>query len=373
MGIRIQGLVSVAKRLEERLRAGIPPDERDGFLGSARDAVEQVEDILELHQEEEADLPAPSRNALVRLRRVARMAPQTLPLPDTDRPPPVKRVRLGGVVGDLNYLVQEMEGGGPGRSVRPQAECVRATRRRQHRNRLRRRRQPARRAAAALTQRVRHAAVARRAGQHAPYRDQVNAALDAWGTVVNRPVGDGLGSVHFRPGRSGWRRRASDNGAEWRLGVGYLAAKPAEFEAFGRWALGTREERAPAKQVLDELQRSREFGELELEFQFLVDPSPFRAKGQAHDLDALFAKLDQTLLHGSIEKPRLHWDTQTSVRVFGRFIESMDLVRPQPRPGRRPHSVVRGRSGALPRASAQAARVGVRERPAPHPYAGVSR
>jgi hypothetical protein len=324
---RIQGLVRTARRAQEALRDGVAPAERGPFLAWVRDAVRWADEFLREEGVDERSFAAPSRNALAVLRRVAALSPSSLPEPDPSRP--VRgALRLRNAVALLEGILGGLDDG------------------RADAGRLDRLQEGARRRAASIAEvcaasgatpaslpaRSRSAWALLRWLSERPNLERYAAgvALAVRALEAEAEVAGGGEPCEARARFVATRRlftiRRRGARFEWRLSLGFLAAGEDDFAAAAARAL--RRSRVPPEALrrLHALADSEDFGSVPIEVEALADPRPFRPRGRVRDLDALFERLDARFFRGSLPRPRLHWAPTLSVRCFGFFVASRDLV-----------------------------------------------
>ncbi len=329
-GMRIVGLVREAKRAQEALALGVPVAARAAFLAGVRRTVVTVEGLLAEDGMPERDLPSPSRSALLALRRIAALSPDAIPEPVPGGAPggPVVRPGVKNVVGTLDRCLRALSGGSDDpktlEMVRMQAElCA-------HGVDLVCRDQGA--DPSALPDRSRRAYamskwlsvrenVALYAAQVRTFARVAPAARRAAGLPDAPRI-----LARFEPGRIlyRWRRRADAD--EWQLGVGFLAAGEGDLADLALRACLKPSAPQDVEARLAAFVQSEDFAAVATELDLLADARPRRARGRAHDLDALFDRLDARFFHGSLARPRLHWAPTLSRRQFGCFVRSLDLV-----------------------------------------------
>lgn len=325
--MRISGLVRVARAAEDRLRAGVPAREREAFLTSVRERLDEAHHLLERHAAGPEDLPHPSRTALASLQRIACLSEEDVAASGAghDRPAPV---RVRNVVTSLTYCQQQLALGAtpPHRveDVRIAAEMAA--------DGIGAACEAIGSAPAGLPARSRisYAMLCwlSEADHAARYAEQVDVALASLAAGLpeaerdrDRPV-----EVAFAPGRLLHRVSRVPAGTAWRVSAGFLGASGEAFRDLAHVARQRKHARPDVRERHEAFTRSEAFQRVPLELEWLADPQPFRPRGRAHDLDTLFNALDRHLLRGRVERPNLHWWSTLSRRVFGFHLPSRDLV-----------------------------------------------
>jgi len=104
-GVRISGLVSIARQSRERLAVGISPAEVERFRAWIRGSVEQTEAICKKHKIRPKDLPAPSYKAY---RFLKELDLDDLPERQGPIPKAARTIRISGIVSTQNNINDRM-------------------------------------------------------------------------------------------------------------------------------------------------------------------------------------------------------------------------------------------------------------------------
>lgn len=325
--MRISGLVRVARTAEARLRAGVPPQDRDGFLATVRRHLAEVHGLLVHHGARPEDLPKPSRTALASLQRISALSPREIPEPAPERGH-ARPVRVRNVVRSLQVCEDLLARGAASaervQEARDLAEVAS--------DGIRQACERADSSPAGLPLRSRNAYAMLRwlaEEDHAAlYAAQVDEALR--GLTAGLPEAERASHaavrVAFAAGRLLYKAARRPDGIAWRLSTGFLAAGGEEFQDLATVARFRKRTPRAIRERHDAFARSEAFTRVPLELEWLADPQPFRAQGRAYDLDRFYEALDRSLLRGRIERPHLHWWTTLSRRTFGFHLPSRDLV-----------------------------------------------
>lgn len=340
VGFKISGVVRAARRAHERVRQGIPADERAAFLSRLATTVAHVEALCAKNGATPRDLPAPSRRALADLQALARLAPGALPAP-RDGVQTRRSLAISNVVSTLDWTLEHlsevrMEGLGVS-DEEEESDVAHAL-------------SSARRCVEAVERICREkgaspAALPARTGAAyaflrwlldednlALYLDRRDAAASAFATALHanrdtHPRWWGLRpSVSFRPGRSAYRLKPVDGALDCRLGVGWLGAGDDDLTTLA--IVTVQRGDAPSEQV--EAHRafldSEDFGALHHELDAYRDGKSHQPQGRVRNLEVLFDRLNARFFRGSLVRPRLSWHAGASLGRFGCYLASRDHV-----------------------------------------------
>ncbi len=327
VGVGIRGLVRAARRATEDLRAGLTDVERPAFLERLGRDLRFVDEFLADEGMREADLPAPSRRAVEILRGISALPLSELPA----RPEGVERVksvRLAGAEGVLGGLLESLERG----NHAPELLARLRTRAGEAADTMEAACGAAGGTIATLTERSRRPIAMLRWLAAPGNLDRYAAAVTSAVRVLPRGLAAaGLYTpaetrVRFEPGPRVWTVSRSPGTYRWRLSPGFVAADEGDLEALPPVAALRRRAPESAQDRIHALLESEDFLATVAEIERIVAPRASRARGRAHDLDALFDRLDATYFHGSIERPRLEWAPTLSRERFGFYLSMHDVV-----------------------------------------------
>ncbi|MCU0723776.1 MAG: hypothetical protein MUC63_09220, partial [Planctomycetes bacterium] len=326
-GIRVAGLVRAARELQEELAAGVPAGDRESFLSRARARVEEGEAALRGLGATPSRLPAPSRNALAALRRIAAATPETIPEPAPGAAPP-RRIRVEGVERALRAALRGLGGpGGAGGSLGRVREGIQSSADKVRRACARRGADPG-----GLPPRARRAfgmlSWLSAPGNLDRYADRVAEALPPIASVSRArwPDSARTANVAFEPGRHLYKVRHDAGAHLWTLSLGFLAAGPGDFEDLAavirRRGRASREAAARHRAFV----RSPAFRDVEREILGPLEDARGGPRGRAWDLEDLFLRVNGRCFGGALPRPRLVWSPSVARRTFGTYEAAADRV-----------------------------------------------
>ena len=327
VGFGISGLVRTARRATETLRVGLTQAERPVFVERLQRDLRWIDDLLEDEGRTEADLPAPSRRAFEALRRIAELPASALPTRPEGSVRP-KQIVLRGAEGILDCFLKGLERGD---APPDQIEATR-TRVRASADQM----EDACRAAGgeidALTDRSRRAYASMRwlasEGNFDRYVEAVARAVRTlpMGLAVAGGAAPSQHLVRFESGRSLWKSKQSKSLCQWRLSPGFIAADDADFTALAQVTSLRSSAPGSARERIHALENSEDFLATVAEIDRILVPKAPLTRGRAHDLEALFDRLDSTYFRGSIARPRMEWAPTLSRHRFGYFVAMHDVI-----------------------------------------------
>jgi hypothetical protein len=316
MGLQIRGLVRAARSAQDRLRRGIAPEDRDGFLGEVREHLRVVRQICDDHDARLEDLPAPSRRALVVLDGIVATAPGDLPLPgDASAPEPPVRVR--GVVRTLDRVRAML-------AARPEGPAsVEA----------------ARRAALACVEHV-HALCAEqdatpaglpprtgpafgmlawlgRPGHADLYARQHDLLVGLLGPRLREARPATVLQVAFTPGGSIYRFTRRGRLARLCATAALIAAPEDGLATLVRVVVGGGARTSPERAALEAVVHAPAAVALREEIRRAWQGGEEHARGRAYDLGVLFDRLNARFFDGALARPRMEWRAWLSSTRFG--------------------------------------------------------
>ena len=325
--VRIKGLVRFFNYVQERLQNGLPPGELLRFREQVRDVVRQVEEICRQHRTTPATLPGPSRNAYAFLKNL-----DLDHLPSRQRPAPARpagrrEIRLSNVRKMTDYLADKM--------WQNAGELAMSSRARE------RQRQELEQEAEGIE------AVCRR--NHLPLEalSGTGRQLYCWvkflcspenllqhvGTLqrvkdlLQRPDLAGVRvpvTLHLINLQSIYRSRMFHDRLILKCSEGFLAAGDAVWLALFGAIMGSR--RRGGKALLSEFVNSEEFSGILFEMESVLDPPEGQTRGQAHDLEDSFQRVNRAYFQGRMPRPLLKWNQSPTVRKMGHYQPARDTV-----------------------------------------------
>jgi predicted metal-dependent hydrolase len=121
-----------------------------------------------------------------------------------------------------------------------------------------------------------------------------------------------------------WRKNQYNNALLLRVNEGFLTADQEVWEALIGTALYQRNRDHDHK--VRDFGESEEFSEVIFELETFAGLSTTTARGQHHDLEESFHRVNDTYFQGSISKPNLAWSRTQTVQTFGHYQAGRDMV-----------------------------------------------
>jgi hypothetical protein len=323
MTLRIKGLVGIARRVQDRLQAGIEASERAAFLDYVQRHIQTVDAICARHGVTPQDLPAPSKRAYEALTRIRNTRPEDLPPPRPDGAA-VKPIRITRIVAKLKAVLADLGDAEPMRPV----ETRRATHDfiSQVRSICAGRGTtpaglPARSGMAfgMLCWLAEAGNAERYAETHGQARELLLPILRA-----RRPGNDTL--ITMEPGRHLYGVSARGQLTHCKLSVSFLAADRAALQDLAAVIADRRAVAAEVRERHLQFIESEEAVAMQWAMETHWQGERDRSRGTAYDLGGLFAKLNATYFEGRMKRPLLEWRPSLSRTRFGFYVGVADRV-----------------------------------------------
>lgn len=287
--------------------------------------VRQVEEICRQHRTTPAALPGPSRNAYAFLKNL-----DLEQLPSRQRPPrpaALREIRLNNVRKMTDYLAERMWQNAGELAMSSRARDLQ--------------RQDLQREAEAIE------TVCRRNGLPPEALSGTGRQLYCWvkflcapdnllqhvGTLqqvkdlLQRPDLAGVRvpvTLHLVNLQSIYRSRMFPDHLLLKCNEGFLAAGDAVWLALFNAIIGSR--RRGGKTLLSEFVNSEAFSGILFEMESLLDPPEGQTRGQAHDLEDSFQRVNRAYFQGQMPRPLLKWNQSPTVRKMGHYQPARDTV-----------------------------------------------
>ncbi len=324
--LRIRGIVRVAQHVRNRLRVGLTPGEIEPFRQFVARQVEAIEGILAGHGCAPSDLPPPSRKAYEFLKGVDL---DNLPAARGEAPTPSGRtLGLKHIAGNERAVLHEMSGLASGAAPAAGRERLRGTIER----------------LVAAVERVcatNHATPAdltppsRRVysflkflAAEANFDAHLEATRRAWrlAEAARRegPPDTPAATVEFTNMAGLAQRKTRREGVVIRLSEGFIRADDEVLAGLIRAMLFGR------GRALDRLVRDfaagEDFCDVLLELDLAAEVMAEDGRGECHDLDRLFDRVNGEYFGGCLSRPRLAWTRRLTHRKFGHYECARDRV-----------------------------------------------
>ncbi|MHC4599173.1 MAG: hypothetical protein ACYS47_09220 [Planctomycetota bacterium] len=321
-GVRIQGLVREARDARERLVRGLPLHARGAFLDHVRGVVDRARAICKEAGSTVRSLPAPSRNALAALRKIASLSPEAIPPPRD--PDAAKPIRVRGVEGALRRSLDAVAIGPPSdtaglfdriaENVRGAEEACRT----------------ADSTPAGLPRRSRRAFAMLKWLSHRSHFDRYLRQAETARTELAGAARGGRAvdriELRFLAGDFIYQVKREETVHAWRLGLGFLEAGPEDFRDLARVVRAGKRAPKEVRERYDRFVHAPEFCRLDRVLDSLVEGTRYVPRGRAFDLEVLFRSLNERFFESALEKPSLHWGSTASRTLFAHYTEWLDLV-----------------------------------------------
>lgn len=312
--------------VRNQMRIGIPAEDAEAFRERVREAVQTVENICRAHGTTPQALPTPSRRAYTYLKELDLTQ---LPKPSGERIVPQGSVQVTGIVATVDYYHQVFSdfvraSPGPYRTddahIDNWCQDLSATT-----EAISRICEEDGGSPAALPIRSRRGyqwlsflSQPERLAQHL---DALSAFYQAGWRYVAKPeleVQIEFSSALYKTKVSGPLHRVS-------VHEGFIAAPKPILAALMRCALH-RTDAAKAREQMKAYSLSPPFIELRAALEGETDPPVGSAKGQFHDLDAAFDRVNRAYFGGKAGRPQLLWSRRPSQRKLGHYDLTQDAV-----------------------------------------------
>lgn len=316
--VTISGLVRISNQVRNRLQVGLHPDEIEPFRAYVRKIVSQVEEICSSHGKKPSDLPTPSRLAYSFLKDLDL---DRLPLNRETMPSVVKLknvVKIGEQVAEriwtrLDSLLTSSEA-----KERLRKDLLKHTSHIEHLC------QQQSQTAAALEYPSRQIYCWLK---YLTFDENLNAHLLALSQAQKLILKHTLQTrlhIHLISMKALWRKRVYSNVTLLKVNQGFLKAGSDVWNAIIENSL--LQSTAENSQVIQEFTLSEEFSNLLFELESLAAPPKPLTRGQTHDLEESFMRVNQMYFNGQMARPVLTWNKTLTVSKFGHYQASRDTV-----------------------------------------------
>lgn len=334
--MRIRGLVKASNRVREQLKIGIPSHEISAFRQYVEGTIQATDQICAQARIKPSQLPVPSRNAYRFLKGVNL---NRLPIVESDgnnqsSPKGKLEISIQGIRSQLQYfqdriadlspddtdaenkLKQKLgerttqieqlctaQGATPG-NLTPQSQQIYGWMKfLQQEDHLHLHAHAARQTKARVEQILANPLPGRKAQQF--------KALEHL-------------RLEFAPMSALYRCQFKPPHLKIKINEGFILAEPEVIQAvLDSILLGKTPETTT---IMTEYSLSEEFSELLLALDLMVEDLRDTAQGNVHNLDDVFARVNQVYFNQNLEKPRLAWSKVYSNRKFGHYEPSRDRV-----------------------------------------------
>ena len=325
--IRIRGLVGIAQKARNQLKAGIPASEVEKFKQFVTQSVGTVERLCAEARVTPDQLPPPSRKAYHFLKRLDL---DNLPVNESHAASQsVKTIGLKNVIRHQQALLQAISnlarGPTPDEARRNEISqtleqsvagierlCAR------HDATPANLTGPSRQAYAWMKFLTNESTL--QLHLHATRR-----AMEIAERVLRvRAKGPGRAVVQFTNLAGLYKSRSYRNAIVIQVSEGFIMASDDILEAVITSALLGRSQKTA--QVIRDYSVSEEFSDVLIELDLMVEPIAERAKGKCYDLDEIFEAVNREYLGGQMAKPHLTWSRRFTVRKFAHYERARDRV-----------------------------------------------
>src|SRR5215831_16595054 len=322
--MRIDGLVKFFNHFRSHLQAGLTPDEVEPFKQQVKKIVHDVEEICRRHGAGIDRLPPPSRRAYMFLRDLDL---DNLPLCDAGEPAASKTgftiknvVKTGEYFADrlwqrLDSLLAEPPSRGRLISeMAAQAESIEQICA-QHGQTPAALESPSRRVYCWLKFLTSGDQLA--AHLESLQRAREIAVRPPW--PIEKPL-----LLHLVSLNTLWRRRDYRNATLLKVHIGFQNGDRQVWRSLLQCALG--QPTSANERTYREFADSEEFNESLYELESFAAPPPPLARGRAHDLNEIFARVNAAYFGGLMPRPTLAWNRTLTARKFGHYQPGRDTV-----------------------------------------------
>lgn len=340
--IRISGIVRVANRLREALTRRVSTDEQRTLREAQQESLQQIDAILKQHRALPGDLPAPSRQAYEFIRAfdasrlrtahagasrtqtsIAAQPPNYAPPPSPPPKPPsmLKFPGLGRFATQLMNDIARLAGVGQF-SADATGRVIRQTARRLQLGVDR-----AAEEEAEIPEATRHLVAWFRYfaqdDRMTHYAEVVEQSRRRWVELGfhdkgwPRPL-----LIHFRPARSVYRCRVTDEGTQVVLATPLLVADARTLEQVGRRLLDLPFDWDRVMQAM----QSEAYLALNAQLDALGGHAPDETAGATYDLAEIFDTVNRTYFEGNMPRPKLTWSKTLTHAKFGHYNYVDDTV-----------------------------------------------
>ncbi len=130
--------------------------------------------------------------------------------------------------------------------------------------------------------------------------------------------------LHMINQASLWRMRRSGDGMVIRVSEGFLYADMPVWQALMKQLFESRCQ--VSRQIIDEYTATEDFGDICYELESLAAPPAPPARGNVHDLDECFDRVNREYFGGKMARPNLTWNRTLTLRILGHYQPARDRV-----------------------------------------------
>jgi hypothetical protein len=322
--MRITGLIRFFNYVRDQLQSGLAPDEVEPFKQRVKKIVRDVEALCGQYGAGPEGLPAPSRRAYIFLRGLDL---DNLPLRQSGAPAAPKTilrvknvVKMGEQIADgvwrrLDLLLAEP----PERArmisdMERQAESIESICA-NHGQTPAALESPSRRVYCWLK-------FLTSGGQLAAHLEGLERARDLARRSPlppEKPLTIHMVSLNYL-----WRRRDYPNTTLLKANIGFQNADQQVWQSLLQSSLG--QSTSAGEQLYREFAASEDFNESLFDLESFAAPPPPPSRGRAHDLNEIFARVNNDYFGGLMPKPALTWNRTLTARKFGHYQPSRDTI-----------------------------------------------
>ncbi len=322
--MRINGLIRFFNHVRSQLQAGLTPEEVEPFKQQVKKIVRDVEAICRQHGAGIDQLPAPSRRAYVFLRGLDL---DNLPLRQDGETEAAKTgFRIKNVVKTGEYFADRIWQRLDSLRIEPPARAQLIAEMERQSSSIER-----------ICAQFGHTPSALESPTRRVYcwmklvgdNDQLTEYLESLERAreIARqfplPGGKPL-LLHLVSMNHLWRRRDYGNATLLKVHIGFQNGDHQVWQSLLQCSLG---QATPAReQPYREFAASEDFNEVLFELESFAAPPPPPARGRAHDLNEIFARVNADYFGGLMPKPTLTWNRTLTARKFGHYQPSRDTV-----------------------------------------------
>lgn len=325
--LRIRGLVSLMNDVRDQLRNGIPEDDAVAFRETVQDAVRTVENICRAHRTTPAELPTPSRRAYAYLKSLDLSA---LPRPRAKPIVPRGSIRVAGIIATCDRYQRRfsrfvLKTPGPYTADHPMIRDL---------------------ACALRTEVVAIAGLCEDAGGSPAALPVRSERGYQWLSYLSDPahLAQHLQTLWtlYEAGREHgyeakklevdlyatsvlYRTKAAGPSRQVLVNEGFINAPRPVLQHLMASALTARGE-APAQETVRAFSLSTAFSDVQSELQAETQPLTGNARGQVHNLDTAFDRVNEGYFGGKADRPQLIWSRRPTHRKLGHYDQVRDTV-----------------------------------------------
>jgi hypothetical protein len=121
-----------------------------------------------------------------------------------------------------------------------------------------------------------------------------------------------------------WRRRDYLNTTLLKANIGFQNADHQVWQSLLQSSLG--QSTGASEQHYREFAASEDFNESLFDLESFASPAPPPSRGRAHDLNEIFARVNDNYFGGLMPKPVLTWNRTLTARKFGHYQPGRDTI-----------------------------------------------